>query len=296
MKRTAPSVIARHLLDGVATALLLASVLVVALWVRSCSTPEHLWVCYRSGRIDSLKVQGGAFTFARRHTPYPLRKTATFREAGPRVEPRLVTGSYPVQRRIGPVLYASAPAAPPPTEEQERRAGELLGAAQAFDAVLWPDDPQERREWTARRARAYREAFRAERHLKAARASMWLVTVPGWLLLLPLAALPAARALPAWRRWRAWQTSRPRTCDHCGGKIAPGETGCGACVGARAVSNRGGAPSPADAAAITESAPLDPAVAPEERGGGFDLPRRVPYNPRQHMRTRPPPRRPRPTP
>ena len=295
MTRPPPRLIARRLLDGLAAVLVLVSLTVAVMWLRSFHAPEHLWVCYRSGRIDALKVHRGEFTFARRQTPYRLRKTAAFRESGRQVEPRLVTGSYPVERRWGPLVYAAAPPAPQPTGEQALRVREQLRAAQAFDAVAWPDDPQERREWTARRARAYREALRAERHQKSANASVWLVSVPGWLLLLALAAVPAARAAPAWRRWRAWRGSRRRACDHCGGELAAGAA-CHACAVARDAANRDVAVAPAPAEVVVPTRAVDDADAPRGLPVGFDLPRRVPYRGRPGGGTRPPPRRPRRTP
>ena len=292
MNRPPLARIARHLLDGVAAVMLLASLGVVAVWARSCHEPEHFWACHRSGRIDSFKADRGHFTFARRHTPYRLRVAATYREAGPHVLPRFATGSYPVERRWGPVAYAAAPPGPAPTAEQVRRVWERFAAAQAFDAVAWPDDPAERRDWAARRARAYREAFAAERPVKAANTSLWVVVVPAWLVLLPLAALPALRAAPAWRRWKAWQASRPRTCESCGGEFGPGAATCPACFDAVAPKRSdaappAAAPAPADVAGTEAALPYP--LAP-------DLPRRVRYAPGPRLHVRPPPRRPRPTP
>ena len=295
MKRPPLARILRHLLDALAAVLLLASIGLVVLWARSYSEPEHFWACYRSGRIDSLKTNRGDFTFARRHTPYRLRSAEVYHESGPRVLPRLVSGSYPVERRWGPVVYAAAAPAPPPTEEQAARARELFRVAQAFDAAPWPSDPQESRDWTDRRARAYREAFSAERRLKAARTSVWLVTVPAWLLLLPLIALPAVRAMPAWRRWQAWQAALPRPCPDCGSDIAAGDDRCPACARTKPVPKERVQATrvPATVSAAREVVDTAPQRLPSN---DFDLPRRVPYHPRPRLRTRPPPRRPRPTP
>ena len=192
------------LADGLAAASLVAAMAVASLWCRGYDDPEHFWVSYRSGVTDSVKSDRGSLTFARRRTPFPVRSTSFFHESGLHVRSRLATGSFPLERRWGPFVYAEAPPAPPPTAAQFREADLLTLKARAFDTGPPTGNESELMEWSDRRAEAYRTAREAHRRLSSSRTSVRLVVVPCWALALPLLVLPAVRG---WRWYRLGPTA-----------------------------------------------------------------------------------------
>lgn len=284
-----------RLLDGLAVASLGLALGAGVLWWRSYLDPEHFWVCRRWGAIDSLKTHRGEFTVARRRTPYRMRQNEFFHESGPRVLNRLARGTYPVERRWGPLAYAAVPAPAPPGAGAEEDAEALHRAAREFDLTPAPADPAELAEWTLLRGRAYARATQARRRINDSKASLWLVSFPALLPLSLLLALPAARAVPIGRRWQSQRRARAALCGKCGYDLSATPGRCPQC-GETAGAARGESlpepskpPTPAaDTVASGSAADAVYLIGPRPTG-------RLPAYARDRPRSRPPPRRPRPT-
>ena len=269
---------------------LLLAVAVAALGWRSYAQPEHFWVCYRSGTIDSIKTDRGELTLARRRTPFAVRRMTFFHEAGPGVRARLTRGSYAVERRWGPFAYAVAPPAPPPSAEQLREVDALSREAFAFDAVPPPEAEQDAADWARRRWLAYRAAQNAQWRLNASKISLRLVVLPCWSLLPPLLVLPAVRALVLRRAARRRLRGDARVCPGCGCELPAGAERCDGCAAAA----RPEVPAAAGAAPPSALAGVTPGALPytDRR----DLAARIAAYRVDRGQHRRPPQRPRPTP